>query len=178
MRYIIIAAVFVSMFLSSCSSLTPFTQKLYDQNGWSEQDLSQIQFYLSEAITLERAFRQGESRITSGQIVMKNGVEVERITIPRKTPGVLIDIPRENRFIISFEPDNDDASLRFGPSARLGTQYLLGAKDWKNGRGTVIYDNREFTVYSTDGPAKLLVDLRRKKDTNVNQRVARGRKID
>jgi len=164
--------------ITSCGSLTPFTQKLYDQNGWSERDLKQIQFYLSENVTLERAFRQGESRITSGQIVMKNGVEIERITIPRKTPGVLIDIPKENRFIISFEPDNDDAALRFGPSSRLGSQYLVGAKDWNRGRGTVLYDGREYTISSSNGPAKLLVDLRRKKDTNVKQRVARGRKID
>ena len=45
------------LFLSACSpKLSPFSQRLVDQNAWEEEDLKEIQFYLSDDVVLRRDF--------------------------------------------------------------------------------------------------------------------------
>ena len=79
------------LFLLSCSpKLTPFTSDLIEQNRWQEDDLKKIQFYLSQDIVLEREIRQNSSEIVMGEIVMRDGREVDRITFRAGTPGVLV----------------------------------------------------------------------------------------
>ncbi len=168
----------LTLALSSCSNLTPFTQRLYDENAWSKSELESIQFYVSEDLVLERQLRDGDTKITSGKIIMRDGRRIERVVIPKGTPGVLLDMPREDRFMIGFESNNDEAYIRFGPNPKTGNQYVVLAKDWSRGRGKVIYDGREFTIFSNDQAARLLVDLKKTKDRDVNSRVAKGRKID
>ncbi|MFT5383814.1 MAG: hypothetical protein ACI81W_001214, partial [Saprospiraceae bacterium] len=39
----------LTLLISSCSpKLTPFTEDLQQENGWSESELKQIQFYVSK----------------------------------------------------------------------------------------------------------------------------------
>jgi len=53
--------------MSSCSKdLSPFTKSLYQQNRWSESELSQIQFYLSDDIVIRRQLRDASSAIIRG----------------------------------------------------------------------------------------------------------------
>ncbi len=163
---------------SSCSSYTPFTQSLYDENRWTERDLERIQFYVSEDLILQRNFKEGDTRISGGKIQMKDGRRVERVIIPKHTPGVLIDLPSSDRFIISFDPQSDAANLRFGPNPQRGRQYYLLAKDWSRGKGTVLYDGREYTIQTRGGAAKLLVDLRYRKRENVKSTTVGGRKVE
>ena len=170
-----IAAVVI---LSSCNSLTPFTQRLYDENGWEETELKSIQYYVSEDLTLERYLRDGETNISGGKILMKDGRRIERVVIPKGTPGILINMPTETRFGIAFEDGSDARFLRFGPNPKTGNQYVVLAKDWNRGKGKVIYDDKEYTLYTEDEPAKLLVDLRKRGDTDIDSRRAKGRTIE
>jgi len=163
---------------TSCSSYTPFTQSLYDTNGWTERDLERIQFYVSEDLILQRNFQEGDTRISGGKIQMKDGRRIERVIIPKHTPGVLIDLPSSDRFVISFDPESDAANLRFGPNPSQGRQYLLLAKDWNRGRGRVLYDGREYTIMTRGGAAKLLVDLRRRNREDVQSTTVGGRKVN
>ena len=51
MKYHSLFLVLGLVVFSSCGpKLTPFTQDLYDENGWTDDDLERIQFYLSEDI--------------------------------------------------------------------------------------------------------------------------------
>lgn len=179
MRYVIpILFGAVLLFLGSCSpSLSPFTQKLIDKNRWTEEDLKEIQFYLSRDIVLSRDYTSGASRIESGKIKMVKGRKVEEVRIPKGTPGIAVFQPKRDKLAVSFESQNDQF-LIFGPNPKKGSSYVLLATEWKNRRGKVKYDDKQFYTTTESGLATLLVDVKKSKKVKVKSRSAKGRKVD
>ncbi|MEO1517587.1 MAG: hypothetical protein AAFV95_21365 [Bacteroidota bacterium] len=166
--------------LSSCSpKLTPFTQRLQNEQQWGERDLRKIQFYLSDNIVLRRKATAGDSKIESGEIKIVNGERVEEIVIPKGTPGVFLFHPndKKNRFAVSFESGSDGRYLMFGPNPRSGNRYVLLASEWKRRGGEVTYDGRRYFTPSSSAYAALMVDLKRTKKVSVRSRKAKGRTI-
>lgn len=165
--------------LGACSpQLTPFTEKLYDENRWTEVDLKKIQFYLSDDIVMRREFSSSDSRIEGGTIRMVGGRQVEEIVIPRGTPGIFLFGPKQNRFAVSFEAEGDDRYLMFGPNPNASGRFVLLASDWERRQGTVTYENRKFEVDASSAWSSLMVDLKRINTTNVKSRTAKGRTVN
>lgn len=163
--------------LAGCSPrLTPFTQDLYDDARWSENELKRIQFYLSDPIVLRRVMSGGESTITEGKIKMIDGRRVEEIIIPENTPGILLFMHKYDRFAISFEEFSDDY-LMFGPNPKIGDRYALLAREWKKQSGVVTYNGTEYEVAANSAFASLLVDLRKINKVERETRRATGRTV-
>jgi len=175
----ILTCLILSTFLlSSCSKkLTPFTDRLHNEFGWTEDDLKQIQFYLSEDIVLRRNIGVEESRISDGKIKVIDGREVEEIIFDKGTPGVMLFSPKTNRIAISFE-EGPDRYLIFGPSSKVRGRYVLLAKDWNRRVGKVSYDGKIYTTRAESALATLLVDLDAKRKSKYNSTVVSGRKVD
>lgn len=173
-----LCALFLCGFSACSPKLTPFTQRLYEENNWTQEDLARIQFYLSENIVLRRQASSGSSRIESGEIKVVNGQKVEEIVIPRGTPGVFLFSPKEDRFAISFESKGEDRYLMFGPNPKQGNRYVLLASEWNRNQGTVTYDGKSYQVAASDAMATLLVNLKKTRRVTVNSRTASGRKIN
>lgn len=164
--------------LSSCSpSLSPFTQKLYEDGNWSEEELRKIQFYLSDDIVLYRELSEGKSQIIQGEIKIVNGRKREEVTFRRGTPGVFLFSPKANRFAVSFESEGDDRYLVFGPNPKVGNRYVVLASEWNKNQGTVTYAGQQWTVDANRAYTALMVDLNRLQQTQVNTRVAKGRRV-
>ncbi|MEL6273823.1 MAG: hypothetical protein AAFQ37_14620 [Bacteroidota bacterium] len=164
--------------LSSCGpKLSPFTQRLYEDQRWTERDLERIQFYLSEDLVLRRELRDGRTEIVKGEIKIIDGREVEQVVFKRNTPGVYVFSPKENRLAISFE-DNDDNYLIFGPNPKYGNRYAIRGKEMTRRGGVVTYAGREWRISGADGFASLLVPLKRLRNQDVKGRVVGGRRID
>lgn len=177
--YNIFAAAVIVLSLGACSpQLTTFTQRLYDEYDWTESELKRIQFYVSDDILLRRQLTGGTSEIISGEIKVVDGREVEEIVIRRKTPGVLLFLPKENRFAISFEAEGDDRYLIFGPNPKAGNRYALLASEWRRRGGKVTYEGRKFDVEASSAFAALMVDLKKIRKTSINSRTARGRRVN
>lgn len=167
------------LLLTSCGpTLSPFTQRLYEDQRWSEKDMEKIQFYLSEDIVLTRELRGGSSDIVRGEIKIVDGREVEQLVIRRKTPGVFLFSPKEERFAVSFEDGGSDRFLIFGPNPQAGGRYTLRASDWNRRSGTITYDGLRWQVSTADAFAALMVDMKRIRNRSVRSRVAGGRRID
>lgn len=166
--------------LSSCGpKLSPFTQRLYEDQKWSKEDLSRIQFYLSEDLVLTRELRDGRSEIKGGQIKIIDGREVEQVIFKRNTPGVYTFSPKADRVAISFE-STDENYLIFGPNPKAGNRYTIRGKEW-NGRaryGTVTYGGREWRISTSDAYASLLIPLKRIRNSETAGRVVGGRKVN
>ena len=75
----------VFLFSSCGPKLTPFTQQLYDENNWSDDELKRIQFYTSDDIILFRELSRGESEIVSGEIKIRNGRKIDEVVIKKGT---------------------------------------------------------------------------------------------
>jgi len=119
--------------LSSCSSLTPFTQDIYADLNPNEEQIKSVQFYLSQDILLYKTMNRDEAIVEKGKIKFNEKQKSEEVLIPRGTPGVVVFLPKENRFAVSFEDDNDKF-LIFGPNKKLGDKYTLLGKEWEDGR--------------------------------------------
>lgn len=165
--------------LGACSpQLTPFTERLYDQNRWTETDLKRIQFYVSNDILLRRDFSSSDSRIEGGTIRIVGGKQVEEVVIKSGTPGVFLFSPKSDRFAISFEDGGDERYLMFGPSPRANGRFVLLASDWDRREGTVTYEGRKFKVDTESAYSSLLVDLKKSNSVAVKSRTAGGRKVN
>ena len=168
----------LSVLLSSCSKqLTYFTEDLYQENNWSENDLKRIQFYVSQDITLYRSLEGGTSQIKDGKIEVKDRRKVDQITIEAGTPGTLVFSPDDDKYAVSF--DNSGAFLMFGPGKNTRGRYTLKAKRWKDrrGGGIITYDNQEYSTSSESAYAALMVDLRKARKSVVTKKTASGRKV-
>jgi len=172
------AALFVTLFCTCSPQLSYFTQDLYKENNWSNEELKEIQFYLSEDIVLRKQVREGSSEIRSGKIKIVNGKEVEEIVIKRGTPGIFVFSPKKNRFAVSFEDSGTERYLMFGPNPNRGDRYVLLASEWKDKRGKVTYDNTTYLVSSQSSISALMVDLKRTRNLRVKSRRAEGRRLD
>ncbi len=163
--------------LSSCSEkLSYFTQDVYENYRFDEEDLKRVQFYLSRDIRLRRDFDGGSAQIENGRIIIENGRQIEEVIIPRGTPGVYLFSPKTNRFAICFE-DDDDKFLIFGPSPKYSNRFVLMASEWGRDHGIVTYAGKRWRVSSEEAYAALMVDMRKLEKISVDQKVVKGRKV-
>ncbi len=167
----------VLLFASCSDRLVPFTQDLYEEYRWTDEDLQKIQFYLSQDILLYRTIKSGDTEITRGEIRIRDGVKVEEIVIPAGTPGVFLFSPKANRMAISFE-DGDKHFLMFGPNEKLDGRYVLLADKWEKHQGTVTYGGSWYKVDASDAFAGLMVNLKRARKVQVKRHVAEGRTVE
>lgn len=176
MKFVLLFASII--FIVSCSkNLTPFSQKLYDKYQWSEQELKQIQFYLSEDLILHKKSDANEATISDGSVKLTRAYNGQKIKINKGTPGVLLFAPKSNRFAISFSSSNDEKYLMFGPNDQLGGNYALLAKDWDKMKGVVTYENVEYEVYAQDAYCTLMIDIKKAAKYNYNLKTEGGRRI-
>ena len=166
-------------FLASCGpTLSPFTEDLARDYNWSESDLKKIQFYLSEDVVIWRARRRGTSEITRGEIKIRDGREVEEIIFTKGTPGILLFIPKENRYAVSFEDNDNDLFLMFGPNPRADDKFVLLASDWDKKKGKITYGGEKYYTSADNAFACLMVDLTEFRRTDIDSRRAKGRRIE
>lgn len=164
--------------MASCSSnLRPFTQQLYDEFNWTDNEIQHIQFYVSDDIKLWRDAGNEMTVIEKGKVRVVDGREIEEIIIKRGTPGVVIFSPKENRFAVSFN-DDDDSFLMFGPNEKANGRYVLLAKEWKNRQGKVTYNRRLYNTDTESAYATLLLDIKAARKLKYNSSVARGRRVN
>ncbi len=169
---IAIACIFLS---SSCTRLTPFTEKLYKANNWSERELKDIQFYLSDEVVIRRQVKDASSEIISGEIKMVDGRDVDQIVLKRKTPGVLeFKVEDKPHLAVSFE---EGKHFMFGPNPKRGGEYRLLASSWKNKVGKINYDDKVYYTEAGNGTAGLMVNLKKIKRLEVDTRKVKGRTV-
>ena len=168
----------LTLSLGSCGpSLRFFTEDLRTENNWTDQELQQIQFYLSEDIVLRRQLSGTQSTIDGGSIRVINGNKVEEIVIRQGTPGVLIKRPKEDRFAVAFEGGNTPRYLMFGPNPKVSGRYVLLASEWENRQGKVTYGSTMYLVGADDSLASLMVDLKRSAQVAIESERASGRRV-
>lgn len=164
--------------LSGCSrSLNYFTNNLYDEFNWTEADLKQIQFYVSDDIRLVRVSNSGVSNIENGQIKIQDERKVDQVIIKKGTPGTLLFAKGGDRFAVSFDKD-PDKYLMFGPNEKASGRYVLLAKRWQKKAGIITYGDIEYRTNSDSAYAALMVDINNARKSISRSSTATGRKVN
>ncbi|MEO6190556.1 MAG: hypothetical protein ABIO44_09625 [Saprospiraceae bacterium] len=174
-----IALISTFICLNSCSpSLTPLTKEIISENKWNEAELKKIQFYIAKDLILTRRLSSGESNISGGKILIKDGEKIEQVVIKNGTPGVLLFMPKEDRFAICFDKESTEKFLIFGPNPKVRSRFVLMGKEWDLRSGKVSYNGKVYDTSTESAFNSLLVNLKRAKNLDQSLEVAKGRKID
>lgn len=165
------------LFFSSCSkSLTPFTERLYDEFDWTDSELEKIQFYLSEDIVLKRVRANDKAKIDDGKIRVQDNKEVEQIVFEKGTPGVFVNSSKKNRIAVSFE-NRSGAFLMFGPNKKADGKYALLAKDWERSYGVISYNGVDYRTDSSSAYSILMVDIQKARNVKYKKKTVGGREV-
>jgi len=79
------------------------THELRDEHQLSDEELANLQFYLSDTVTLRRELESGGRRVTgSHTLLLTSGKTVEEFVVEGETPGVAIKLAPDS-LAISFE---------------------------------------------------------------------------
>jgi hypothetical protein len=151
---ILVVVVYCVSTLVSCASL--FTPELRYALG--DVQIHQVQYYVNETIILTREVPKGEKPVTaSGTVLFSDGKYIEKIVIPKGTPGELIkygpltfdDGTTAECLGICFEASENDINeiLYFKPGrpgASWKDGYYLVYTDGETGK--VRYGNQMYNV--------------------------------
>ncbi|MFK8056988.1 MAG: hypothetical protein AB8F78_12770 [Saprospiraceae bacterium] len=178
MKHLLLLSTLALFTLASCSPrLTPLTKSLRQQNGWSENELSKIQFYLSEDLILSRQRNSGTTEIVQGRVRVENGKDIEEIIFKRGTPGVVLFSPKDDNLALGFDARDDSKFLVFGPNPKQSGRYTLLASDWKRYRGKVTYAGETWEVSAANSDINLLLDMKKRGRTETRVKQETGRRL-
>jgi hypothetical protein len=169
--------ILTSMLVSCGPSLRFYTEDIHDDNRWSNDELSQIQFYVSDDIVLWRDIKTGESVVKNGKIRTIDGRSVEEVVIKRGTKGQYLFSPKSNQYAVSFDDSDNSKYLIFGPNEKVNNRYVLLAKDWNRSTGKISYGDYIYNTSNESAFAYLMVDYDKRQHTKVSSRIAKGRTV-
>lgn len=168
---------FVSSAFFSCSSyLSPYTTSVQDDAQLTEEQLRQLQFYVSHTIVLYRNVQDAETEILDGELKIEKGQQIEEIIIEAGTPGVVLARDKNGNLLVSFDADNH--VLRFGVNHNTNGKYTLMAKDWNGHTGIVEYGNKEYKTSPQSSYAYLMLNMKQVNNTTIQSREAAGRSLN
>ena len=171
-----------SLFLAAgCEIPIPFTQQIRNEYELTDDQLRQIQYYVSGPLTLRRELATDEATVTPGhQVRIIKEHRVEEIIIGRGTPGVAerstadsLDVSFEEGRHITFGCKSGDADS----VERSDGKYMLYALGWQDDRGKISYAGKTFYVVNNSGEVHLLVNLREIKKFKKDTRYIKGRHL-
>lgn len=165
--------------LASCGpNLRPFTEDFYQTYDFKEGDLKKIQFYNSRDIVLYRTSAGGNVQIEDGSVRVVDGKKRDEVVIPRGTPGVLVFLPKDNRFAVSFDAKDPERYLMFGPNPKYGDHFTLLASEWKKYQGVITYGGEKFYTDSNSALSQLMFDVKEVRRMENRTYVAKGRTVE
>jgi hypothetical protein len=148
---LLFATVVLGLFALGCGGgLVPFTQETRSAHNLSDDDVKNLQFYVSHRITLRRELEAGGSQVTGNhKLLVVSGKTIEEVVIEDETPGVALAV-HDKSIAVSFE---DGTSLEFTTGGRpvLGQDVTFAQAPDPFPGNTTDGDPQPFPVASDDG---------------------------
>jgi hypothetical protein len=158
-------------------SLAPFTEALISQYGLGDEDIKNLQFYISGDIVLQRTLAQGEAGVKGHTLRRFNNERVEEVKLKALTPGV-VEFLSDHSLTVSFEPDaNIEFCTKVTNSTNLTPTFNLCARRWEGTTGYLDYGGREFMSLPGGNTVCLMVDLKQFAKISKKSRTVKGRKL-
>ena len=163
MRKLFIKSMFLSLtivLLNACAAQkTAFTYQMYKDSDWTEYDLRQMKFYLSEEIVIGREIKKKKTTINRGKVKKVNGQLMEEIVFSKGSVGHFVKQPRSNQLIIRFN-DCDDCSLVFERKSKSDGRYALHTRGRLQRKGQVRFGGNTYFASGNSQSAHLLVKMK------------------
>ena len=168
----------ILLFASACSPKIPFTQAVRDQYKLTPEELKGIQFYLSDPVALRKGEANENQKSTEdGKLIIESGKTIDQVTIKSNTEGAVESVPDLKSLTVSFE-EGAEKYLVFSSIKSRNGFYSLQALNWENGRGKVSYAGQTWYASPGSDQAILLFKMKSIKKLRVNEKVAKGRRVN
>lgn len=167
----------VALLYTACAPRIPFSQTLRDQHKLTNEELKNIQFFVSHDIVLYRGEKSEQGKeTTQGTLTIKDDKSVEQVIIKAGTPGLVEQVIDGQRIAVGFE-EGEGKYLVFGDPAKKGKYSLLAAEWDSNNRGKVEYGGK--TYYTNPGASNIFITFQMKHLSRFRQQqqVAKGKKL-
>ncbi len=171
---VIFSALFFVFLLASCSKTIYFTQEMRNDLSKNYLSIDKIQFYNSKKIILRRNLSYADTKVARGKINLENGQYVERVIIPKKTPGVAVG-EGKNYINVAFE-DGPNRFLKFVLNG--DNEYQISASKWEQGYGKVKYDTLIYYIEPKSSRAVLKVVRNDNYNLQKNTRRLKGKRVN
>jgi hypothetical protein len=121
----LLAGALIAVGLSGCGK-PAFTQGIRLRDNLDVPDIRRIQFYTSGEIVLRREVPVQQRASAGNELVISNGVVVEEIVIPLRTPGVAVRVEGDH-ILVSFSREHPERALWF--SAKKPGEEVIPLED-------------------------------------------------
>lgn len=179
------------LLLTGCATTAPkneytrFSQEFRDNEGFTDEHLRKLQFYICPELILERELTTSETGISSGRLIRKQGRTVNQVVIPGWTPGLVVH-SADNYVAVSFE---EGTALAFGVEKdRYTGDYAPLGKNTDKGF-EVLYDGNWYYLIDPDQnnkqcqgqeypEARLWIDSGSLNNVITERKVLKGRTLE
>jgi hypothetical protein len=175
---LIIFKLIISIFIVSCSSSKIlFTQSLREEYDFTQDEIKNLQYYVSSTITLQRKLTTGERQITQNhQLRVKKGKYIEEVIVEPRTPGICTDVG-DDWLSISFE---EGSFLDFGAVVNdvlTSGPYNIYAESWNGDIGTLDFNGKQFQAIKNSQNSSLMIDKESLSEVVQKRKVLPGRRL-
>ena len=162
--------------LSSCSPKIPFTQYVREKYKLTPSELSKLQFYISDEVTLKNASpTEVDKAVEDGKLIIKTSKSDELVVIKAKTPGTVDETIDNGTVKVAFEDGMNKGIVFMSKGDKQGFYRLAGIQD--GGRYKISYNNQDYYLNTGSG-AVLLFKKKSLKDIQQTEKVAKGKRIN
>lgn len=153
--------------------LIPFTTALREEFQLTADDLRQVQFYVSDEITLQATRVSGQTAVAGGKLRKVGETFIEEVFIESFTPCLAKEVDA-SELRVSFNASLPNHLLAFGDDGKSGGRYVLFARRWENDIGYLDYGGADFAAVSNSDRSHLLVRKDLSETLKKNRRVEPG----
>ena len=163
--------------LTGCSNKNVLKHDIIEKYELAFEDLNAIQFYSSHYIVLTKYDPLKSNKSTEkGSLNVNVDKEVDQVIIKRGTKGRIVEDLGDEKYAVSFEPDESKVLVYGKKQTRFGGYYLQ-ALEWDDGRGKVQYGDRLYFTNAGADQFSLLFNINKSLEENREVRVAKGNKV-
>ncbi len=124
----LLGALLIAALLMGCgSNMVPFSHELRRQNQLTDDDVRQLQFYVSHEVRLRRDATRTGRHIEGGRLKMLRGKQVEEVVVRDATPGIALNVSAD-AIEVSFQRGSSLLFRLHGDDWPLVTQPLRKEK--------------------------------------------------
>jgi hypothetical protein len=167
---------FIITVISSCSPKIQFTQEIRQKYNLTSDELSKIQFYISDEVVLKTVTpSEVKKAVDDGKLIIKTSSTDDLVVFKAKTPGMVNETVDLYTLKVAFE-DGVNKNLVFSSiqNRKGGYQikYLIDG-----GRNKIGYGNKDYFLY--DGyRAVLLFKKKSIKEVRQTENIVKGKRVN
>ncbi|MFM7015258.1 MAG: hypothetical protein ACKOX3_02920 [Bacteroidota bacterium] len=161
---------------ASCSPKIPFTQSVRERYKLTSQELSKLQFYISDEVVLKNGTpTEIDKAVEDGKLVIKTSKNDELVVIKAKTPGTVDETVDMSTLKVAFEDGMNKGLVFISKGDKNGYYRIAALQD--GGRFKMNYNNQEYYLQG-GGNAILLFKKKSLKDIQQTEKVAKGKRVN